>query len=46
MIYVGHEDIAGKRAVRRGLRVDIKTDPGPNFDWIRFRRDLHALRTV
>jgi N-acetyl-anhydromuramyl-L-alanine amidase AmpD len=32
-IHVGHQDIAGGEAVRRGLRKDIKLDPGPLFDW-------------
>jgi N-acetyl-anhydromuramyl-L-alanine amidase AmpD len=31
--HVGHEHIAGADAVRRGLRNDIKRDPGPLFDW-------------
>ena len=31
--YVGHEQIAGQRAVRLGLRQDSKTDPGPAFEW-------------
>jgi len=30
---VGHQDIAGTEAVRRGLRSDVKRDPGPLFDW-------------
>jgi N-acetyl-anhydromuramyl-L-alanine amidase AmpD len=30
---VGHHDIAGSEAVRRGFRKDIKRDPGPLFDW-------------
>jgi len=34
--YVGHEDIAGKRAVALGLRDAAKTDPGPLFDWQHF----------
>lgn len=34
--YVGHEDIAGERAVKMGLRENVKTDPGPLFDWDRF----------
>lgn len=34
--YIGHEDIAGERAVKLGLRQDIKTDPGSFFDWKRF----------
>lgn len=42
LIYVGHEHIAGKRAVKLGLRKDIKVDPGNNFNWNKF---LCALRT-
>ena len=34
--YVGHEDIAGERAVKMGLREKGKTDPGHLFDWDRF----------
>ncbi len=34
--YTGHENIAGEEAVKRGLRKDIKVDPGPLFDWERF----------
>jgi|GEM_PF-930367 len=30
---VGHDEIAGKRAVGMGLRKDVKPDPGPLFDW-------------
>ena len=41
MIYVGHEQIAGQRAVKLGLRRDGKIDPGPLFDWKYFRRQLH-----
>jgi len=33
MIYVGHDDIAGERAVAMGLRKEPKTDPRPLFDW-------------
>jgi N-acetyl-anhydromuramyl-L-alanine amidase AmpD len=40
MVYVGHEDIAGERAVKLGLRKDIKTDPGNNFDWGKFKQCL------
>lgn len=36
---VGHDQIAGVRAVQLGLRKDVKTDPGPLFDWTR----LHTL---
>jgi N-acetyl-anhydromuramyl-L-alanine amidase AmpD len=32
---VGHDEIAGNRAVGRGLRGDVKPDPGPLFDWNR-----------
>ncbi|MHB0936903.1 MAG: N-acetylmuramoyl-L-alanine amidase [Armatimonadota bacterium] len=34
---VGHDEIAGRRAVGMGLRKDLKQDPGPLFDWSRFR---------
>ena len=34
--YVGHEDVAGEDAVALGLRKDVKTDPGPLFDWKKF----------
>jgi N-acetyl-anhydromuramyl-L-alanine amidase AmpD len=30
---VGHEHIAGERAVSMGLRANAKTDPGPLFAW-------------
>ena len=33
MAYVGHDQIAGERAVAMGLRKEPKTDPGPLFDW-------------
>lgn len=36
--YVGHEDVAGERTVKLGLRQDIKHDPGRLFDWQRFYR--------
>ncbi len=36
-IIVGHDEIAGKHAVDLGLRPDIKSDPGPLFDWRRIR---------
>jgi len=38
---VGHDEIAGTRAVRMGLRRDLKEDPGPLFDWGRLRGLLH-----
>jgi len=36
--YVGHEDIAGERAVALKLRSDIKFDPGPMFNWNRLKK--------
>jgi N-acetyl-anhydromuramyl-L-alanine amidase AmpD len=42
--YVGHEDIAGHRAVSAGLRKDIKTDPGSAFGWQEFLECLDAGR--
>jgi N-acetyl-anhydromuramyl-L-alanine amidase AmpD len=30
---VGHDQIAGPRAVGLGLRRDVKPDPGPSFAW-------------
>jgi N-acetyl-anhydromuramyl-L-alanine amidase AmpD len=33
--FVGHEDVAGQRAVECGLRNDVKHDPGPGFEWRR-----------
>jgi N-acetyl-anhydromuramyl-L-alanine amidase AmpD len=36
LTFVGHQDIAGKRAVRLGLRADCKVDPGEAFDWNAF----------
>lgn len=39
---VGHDEIAGQRAVEKGIRTRamMKTDPGPLFDWNRFRSDV------
>jgi len=34
--YVGHQDIAGDRAVKLKLRQDVKPDPGSLFDWQHF----------
>jgi N-acetyl-anhydromuramyl-L-alanine amidase AmpD len=34
--YVGHQDVAGGRAVALGLRKEVKNDPGNRFDWKRF----------
>lgn len=45
MKYVGHEDVAGARAVELGLRKEPKTDPGPRFDWARFKSMLEDART-
>jgi N-acetyl-anhydromuramyl-L-alanine amidase AmpD len=42
--YVGHEAIAGERAVAMGLRKDIKVDPGKLFDWEEFNRLLEEAR--
>lgn len=44
MVYVGHDQIAGKRAVELGLRNDIKIDPGPLFHWVKFFKKLRAAR--
>lgn len=40
--YVGHETVAGEWAVSRGIRDIAKTDPGPLFDWQRFRQLRNA----
>ncbi|MHB9026036.1 MAG: N-acetylmuramoyl-L-alanine amidase [Armatimonadota bacterium] len=37
---VGHDDIAGERAVGMGLRRDVKRDPGAHFDWGRLQQRL------
>ena len=39
---IGHEDIAGKRAVDLGLRTSAKKDPGPFFDWAGVKERLDA----
>jgi N-acetyl-anhydromuramyl-L-alanine amidase AmpD len=44
MTYVGHDQVAGDRAVALGLRSDVKVDPGPLFDWKRWYRDLAYAR--
>lgn len=36
MLFVGHEDVAGERAVAMKLRSIPKIDPGILFDWNRF----------
>ena len=38
MVYVGHDMIAGERAVALGVRKEPKVDPGPLFDWSRLAR--------
>lgn len=40
--YVGHDEIAGDRAVSLGLRKDCKPDPGKHFQWDTF----HAKRSL
>ncbi|MDG5815122.1 N-acetylmuramoyl-L-alanine amidase [Chitinispirillales bacterium ANBcel5] len=42
--YVGHDDIAGERAVRLGIRAIPKTDPGPLFRWEWFKEALNAKK--
>lgn len=42
--YVGHDQIAGDRAVSLGLRKDIKRDPGNLFDWQYFLSCMEKLR--
>ncbi len=44
MTYVGHDQIAGLRAINLGLRSDCKTDPGPFFDWTTFFHQLDCRR--
>lgn len=36
---LGHDQIAGTRAVGLGLRRDVKLDPGPRFDWGRLQTE-------
>jgi N-acetyl-anhydromuramyl-L-alanine amidase AmpD len=45
MTYVGHDMIAGERAVAMGLRKEPKVDPGPLFDWDYFHKviKLHQV---
>ncbi|MFP4162569.1 MAG: N-acetylmuramoyl-L-alanine amidase [Chitinispirillaceae bacterium] len=45
MKYVGHDQIAGSRAVEMGLRGEPKPDPGPRFDWDYFRESLEWFRS-
>lgn len=42
---VGHNEIAGQRAVDLDLRKDVKVDPGDLFDWDRFEQALSRMRT-
>lgn len=42
MTYVGHEQIAGQRAVELGLRSEIKVDPGLLFNWELFNDMLRS----
>ena len=37
--YVGHDQIAGNRAVKLGIRTEAKkkVDPGSTFDWGKFQ---------
>jgi N-acetyl-anhydromuramyl-L-alanine amidase AmpD len=42
--YVGHDQIAGSRAVALGLRNEPKIDPGPLFDWERLFAGLEEER--
>jgi N-acetyl-anhydromuramyl-L-alanine amidase AmpD len=44
LTYVGHDQIAGERAVGLGLRKDVKVDPGKLFDWQEFFRLLEQSR--
>jgi N-acetyl-anhydromuramyl-L-alanine amidase AmpD len=44
--YVGHDQIAGERAVALGLRKEPKVDPGALFDWKRFFRQMEKERAV
>lgn len=37
---LGHEDIAGERAVTAKIRKDVKIDPGPQFDWEKLQKAL------
>lgn len=37
---LGHEDISGKRAIEMKLRKDKKVDPGPQFNWKKYKESL------
>jgi N-acetyl-anhydromuramyl-L-alanine amidase AmpD len=43
-VYLGHDRIAGARAVTLGLRKEPKEDPGPLFDWNFFFLQLKKAR--
>lgn len=43
-VYVGHDQVAGRRAVDLGLRKDIKIDPGERFEWKKLFGQLSAQR--
>ena len=45
-LYVGHDQIAGDRAVALGLRGEPKNDPGKLFDWKRFFSELEKERIM
>jgi N-acetyl-anhydromuramyl-L-alanine amidase AmpD len=45
-LFVGHDQIAGERAVARGLRSEAKVDPGSLFDWKRFFKELEEERAM
>ncbi len=45
MNYLGHSDVAGEEAVRMGLRKEVKTDPGPLFDWGAFNLEMGRQRS-
>jgi N-acetyl-anhydromuramyl-L-alanine amidase AmpD len=46
MHYVGHDTIAGERAVALGLRKTPKPDPGPLFGWERFYREKSSTHST
>jgi N-acetyl-anhydromuramyl-L-alanine amidase AmpD len=45
-LYVGHDQIAGDRAVSMGLRKEKKVDPGRLFDWDVFSKQLEGERNA
>jgi N-acetyl-anhydromuramyl-L-alanine amidase AmpD len=42
MKYVGHDQVAGERAVAMKLREEPKIDPGPKFNWEYFFKTLRG----